>query len=201
MTCMYLGPQDTRTQSKSRGEDGQVVGGIAFERTGVHPVRENTRAYSISTLYEKLMSIVAPCKNAKYYGEVTDRLELCSGMVFVSFCMTVTYCVIVVLMLYVKASTELMSESLNFLPHSVTDPIKMQVNILLKGYLKLQHDVDGVIKHLSDVIRELNGPESSDNEEREEGKGHVSEDEGNRERELFAIIGEDLHITVKGFEE
>ena len=127
---MYLGPQDTRTQSKSRGEDGQVVGGIAFERTGVHPVRENTRAYSISTSYEKLTSIVAPCKNAKYYGEVTDRLELCSGMVFVSFSMTVTYCVIVVLMLYVKASMELMLESLNFLPRSVMDPIKMQADMM-----------------------------------------------------------------------
>ena len=72
---------------------------------------------------------------------------------------------------------------------------------LLKGYLKLQHDVDGVVKHLSDVIRELNGPESGDNEERDEGEGHVSEDKGNRERELLTIIGEDLHITVKGFEE
>jgi len=70
---------------------------------------------------------------------------------------------------------------------------------MLKGYLKLQHDVDGVIKHLSDVTRELNGPESGDNEECDESEGHVAEDEGDRERELLAIIGEHLHISVKGF--
>ena len=72
---------------------------------------------------------------------------------------------------------------------------------MLKRYLKLQHDVNGVVKHLSDVIRELNGPESGDNKEREESEGHVTEDEGDRERELLAIIGEHLHISVKGFEE
>ena len=71
---------------------------------------------------------------------------------------------------------------------------------MLKGYLKLQHDVDGVVKHLSDVIRELNGPESGNNEEHEEGEGHVTEDEGDREWELLTIIGEHLHISVKGFE-
>ena len=72
---------------------------------------------------------------------------------------------------------------------------------MLKGYLKLQHDIDGVIKHLSDVVRELNGPESSNNEECNEGEGHVSKDKGNRKRELLAVIGEDLHISVKGFKE
>jgi len=72
---------------------------------------------------------------------------------------------------------------------------------VLKGYLKLQHNVNGVVKHLSDVIRELNGPEGSNNEECEEGEGHVTEDEGDRERELLAVVGEHLHISVKGFEE
>jgi len=107
-----------------------VVGGIAFERTGVHPIRENTRVYSISTSYEKPTSIVAPCKNTKYYGEVTDRLQLCSDMVFVSFSTIVTCCVVVVLMCYAKASTELMLETLNFLPPSVTEPIKMQADMM-----------------------------------------------------------------------
>ena len=127
---MYLGLRDARTQSKPQGEDGQVVGGIAFERTGVQPIRENTRAYSISTSYEKPTSIVAPCKNAKYYGEVTDRLQLCSDMVFVSFSMIVTYCIVVVLMRDAKAPTELMSETLDFLPPNVTDPIKMQADMM-----------------------------------------------------------------------
>jgi len=106
-----------------------VVSGIAFERTGVHPIHENTRAYSISTSYEKPMSIVAPCKNMKYYGEITDRLHLCSDMVFVSFSTIMTCCVVVVLMCYAKVLMELMSETLNFLPPGVTEPIKMQVNV------------------------------------------------------------------------
>ena len=66
----------------------------------------------------------------KYYGEVMDRLQLCSDMVFVSFSTIVTCCVVVVLVCYAKASTELMSETLDFLPPDVTDPIKMQADMM-----------------------------------------------------------------------
>ena len=59
-----------------------------------------------------------------------DRLQLCSDMVFVSFSIIVTYCVVVVLMRYAKALTELMLETLDLLPPSVMDPIKMQAEMM-----------------------------------------------------------------------
>jgi len=59
--------------------------GIAFERTGVQPVHENTRAYSISMSHEKPTGIVAPCKKHQVLWPLTEQLDMCRDMVMVSW--------------------------------------------------------------------------------------------------------------------
>jgi len=72
---------------------------------------------------------------------------------------------------------------------------------VLKGYPKLQHEVDGVVKHLSDMIQELNGPESSNDEECDDDEVHVGEDEGSQDGKFHLMIPQELDISLKGFKE
>ena len=72
---------------------------------------------------------------------------------------------------------------------------------MLKGYPKLQHEVDGVVKHLSDVIQELNGPESGNDEECDDDEAHVGEDEGSQNGKFHLMIPQELDISLKGFKE
>jgi len=81
----FLGDRLDRTSSGPTMVGNTLKGGIAFERTGVQPVHENTRAYSISTSHEKLTGIVVPCKNIKFYGHWTEQLDMCRDMVMVSW--------------------------------------------------------------------------------------------------------------------
>ena len=72
---------------------------------------------------------------------------------------------------------------------------------MLKGHLKLQHEIDSVVEDDSDVIWILNSPKSSKNNQSDESETHLKENEYSRDGEPFPIMSEPLEICLKGLEE
>jgi len=71
---------------------------------------------------------------------------------------------------------------------------------VLKGLLKIYEEVKSVIEADGDVVRVLNHPESSNNEEGEEDEAHAGKTEERRDRKPYTGFSQVLEISLKTFE-
>jgi len=69
------------------------------------------------------------------------------------------------------------------------------------GHLKLQHEIDNVVKDDGNVIQILNSPESSKDNQSNKCETHLKENEYSRDGEPFPIMSKPLEICLKGLEE
>lgn len=85
-----LGPRTTRTRTLSHSGHGKTTGGTKFECVGnAHPVKSNTRCYSIGNSFKGPTKIQAPCADGKVMGDadieaISMRSKLLKASLLVS---------------------------------------------------------------------------------------------------------------------